>query len=174
MNSPCTALGTISRVGGGCLLIETTYKHPGLGSEEVLLDVFGKSFQVCQPTKVMFLDTVNVVVAVPPEIEFMETPCQYMLNKAPADGVVMVEEDEVPVQVVGLCASGFVFECTQYLETRLPAKYMVRGALRDHIVEGDYSFERSGPDRLTCGVAIKANDRIQAALWLGAVRDLVA
>lgn len=174
VQSACSAIGVLSRVGNGCMLIQTSYKHPALGLGEVILDVFGPAFQVRQPVKLMFQDATNVVLAIPPEIEFHAVPSKYTLCKEAVDGTVLVDGDEVPMQVVGLGATGFVFECRDYLETRFKPKFIVRGTMRDHAIDGDYLFERMDPDSLTCGVSIKATDRIQMALWQGTIRDLAA
>lgn len=174
LQTACSALGVLSRVGNGCMLIQTSYKHPALGQGEVLLDVFGTTFQVRQLTKIMFQDATNVVLAVPPELDLYEVPTKYALSREPADGNVLVDGDDVPMQVVGFGTSGFVFECRQYLETRIKPRFMVRGGMRDHVIDGEYVFERMDSDAMTCGVAIKSSDRIQQALWQSAIRDLAA
>jgi len=174
LQTACSALGVLSRIGSGCMLLQTTYKHPALGLGEVLLDAFGTTFQVRELTKIMFQDATNVVLAIPPELILHNVPAKYSLSREPVDGNVIVEGDEVPMQVVGFGAGGFVIECRDYLETRIKPKFMVRGGMRDHLIDGDYVFERMDANAMTCGVAIKAGDRIQHALWQSTIRDLAA
>ncbi|MBS1709454.1 MAG: hypothetical protein JSS65_12135 [Armatimonadetes bacterium] len=174
LKSGCTALGKVARIGGGCILIQTTHKHPALGLGSVVFDAFGPGYQVRTDTKLMFQDDVNVVLSMPAEIEFYPVPAKYALTKEPVLASAIAEGEEARIKVIGVGAGGFVFETEDLVETRVKNQFALQGQMRNHMLTGDFCFERVEAGYMVFGVEIMATDRIQTALWHNALKDLVA